>query len=189
MNKAIGIIETIGMTPAITALDIALKSANVELKEFNIVKAGIVTVIIEGDVAAVKSAVDAGVSGVSNMTNSVTGHVIPRPIDNIDMAISSFTSNNSNIKKVVSNNDISNVKETKPVVKEYKSKNEEKIVEVSEKPVVKNTKYTKESLMNMNTSDIREICKGISHLDLSTSKLKKMKKEELIDIVLKEIKD
>lgn len=206
MNKAIGIIETIGMLPAVTALDNALKSANVELKEFNIVKSGIVTVIIEGDVAAVKSAVSAGVSAVTNMNTSVKGHVIARPIDNINIAISSFRSNNnSQIKKLISNDNFKNVdnKETKSVVKEFESKDENKIVGQYSNPieqpqktiesiktdVVKTNKYTKDSLMEMNTSEIREICKGIASLDLSTSKLKKMKKEELIDIVLKEFKN
>ena len=61
--KALGMIETYGLVAAVEALDSALKAANVSLADMVRVKGGRVTVLVEGDVAAVKAAIDASGSG------------------------------------------------------------------------------------------------------------------------------
>ena len=77
--KALGMIETIGMVGAIEALDVALKTADVEVLNRHIVKGGIVTVEIIGDVGAIKVAVDAGAEAAKRLGVFVSSHVIPRP--------------------------------------------------------------------------------------------------------------
>lgn len=60
--QAIGLIETRGLTPALEALDAMCKAANVKLVDFKRVGSGLITVIVEGDVAAVQAAVEAGIA-------------------------------------------------------------------------------------------------------------------------------
>jgi len=83
MYDALGIIETIGFTPAMQAADAAVKSANVSLGQWLKVGGGRVNIIIRGDVAAVKAAVEAGVHAAEKM-GSVEAHVvIPRPAEKL----------------------------------------------------------------------------------------------------------
>lgn len=85
MKKALGLIETMGLTASITAADAAVKSANVVLLgRENTRGAGLTSIKFEGDVGAVKAAVDAGVMAASAVGEVVSAHVIPRPDDAID---------------------------------------------------------------------------------------------------------
>jgi microcompartment protein CcmL/EutN len=78
--QAIGLIETRGLTPALEALDAMCKAANVRLVDFKRVGSGLVTVIVEGDVASVAAAVDAGVAAYQKTGGElVASNVIPRP--------------------------------------------------------------------------------------------------------------
>lgn len=79
MYDALGIIETIGFTPAMQAADAAVKSANVSLGKWLKVGGGKVNVIIRGDVAAVKAAVVAA-SKIGNVEAQV---IIPRPANKL----------------------------------------------------------------------------------------------------------
>ncbi|MBP2098224.1 microcompartment protein CcmL/EutN [Enterococcus rivorum] len=87
--NAIGLIETKGLIPAIEAADVMLKTAQVELIERSLVGGGIVTIIVTGDVGAVKSAVDAGASAVLQFGQEKlnTQHVIPRPHSEVESII------------------------------------------------------------------------------------------------------
>ncbi|MBC7359228.1 MAG: ethanolamine utilization microcompartment protein EutM [Desulfacinum sp.] len=76
---ALGIIETKGMTALIEAADAMTKAARVDLVGFERVGAGLVTVMVRGDVAACKAAVDAGVAAAKRVGEVVAAHVIPRP--------------------------------------------------------------------------------------------------------------
>lgn len=77
--KALGMIETYGLVAAVEALDSALKAANVSLADMVRVKGGRVTVLVEGDVAAVKAAIDASQAAAGRVGSVVNVHVIPRP--------------------------------------------------------------------------------------------------------------
>lgn len=76
---AIGIIETQGLTAVIEAIDTACKSANVEVLGREKLGGGYIAVIIKGDVAAVKAAVESGRSKVEGLGKLIAAHVIPRP--------------------------------------------------------------------------------------------------------------
>jgi len=82
--NAIGIIETKGFAPLIQGADAAIKAASVDLVEWRQVGSGYVSFVIEGDVAAVRSAVDAGVEAASRIGEVVSELVIPRPIDELE---------------------------------------------------------------------------------------------------------
>jgi len=77
--SALGFIETQGFTAVFEAIDSACKAANVEVLGKEKLGGGYVTVIIKGDVAAVKAAVEAGVAKVGSLGKLIAGHVIARP--------------------------------------------------------------------------------------------------------------
>ncbi len=83
MVDALGIIETTGFTPAMQAADAAVKSANVTLGKWIKVGGGRVAIIIRGDVAAVKAAVEAGVAAAKRVGGVEAELVIPRPSDKL----------------------------------------------------------------------------------------------------------
>jgi microcompartment protein CcmL/EutN len=78
--KSLGLIETVGMTAAVEAADTAVKAANVKLVGFELTKGdGMVTVKVQGDVGAVKAAVDAAGMSAAKVGTVVSTYVIPRP--------------------------------------------------------------------------------------------------------------
>lgn len=78
-GEALGMIETRGLVAAIEAADVALKAADVTLVGYEKIGSGLVTVMVRGDVGAIKAAVDAGAAAVERVGELVTSHVIPRP--------------------------------------------------------------------------------------------------------------
>lgn len=79
LNQAIGLIETQGFTAVIEAIDTACKAANVEVIGKEKLGGGYITVLIQGDVAAVNAAVEAGKARVEGLGKLISAHVIPRP--------------------------------------------------------------------------------------------------------------
>jgi len=79
MGNALGFVETRGLTAAIEAADAMVKAANVQIIEYRVVGSGLVNITVQGDVAAVKAAVDAGVTAAQKVGEIVSFNVIPRP--------------------------------------------------------------------------------------------------------------
>ena len=82
--KSKGFIETRGLVAAIEAADAMVKAANVTLSGKKMIGGGLVTGVIEGDVGAVKAAVDAGAAAAQKVGELVSVHVIARPDAEID---------------------------------------------------------------------------------------------------------
>jgi len=78
-REALGMIETKGLVSAIEAADAMSKSANVQLVGYEKIGSGLVTVMVRGDVGAVKAATDAGAAAAQATGEVVAVHVIPRP--------------------------------------------------------------------------------------------------------------
>jgi len=87
LDYALGLIETRGLIGAIEAADAATKAADVKLVGKERADAGLMTIKIIGDVAAVKSAVDAGAAAAQRVGELVSAHVIPRPDDDVEILI------------------------------------------------------------------------------------------------------
>lgn len=83
VQKAIGMIETKGLIGAVESLDAALKAADVTFMRQDKVGSGLVSVTVEGDVAAVKAAVDAGAEAGRRVGEVVSVHVIARPHEGV----------------------------------------------------------------------------------------------------------
>lgn len=78
-GDALGLIETRGLVGSIEAADTMVKAANVQLIGYEQVGGGYVTVMVRGDVGAVKAATDAGAEAAARVGEVVSVHVIPRP--------------------------------------------------------------------------------------------------------------
>lgn len=81
---ALGMIETKGLVGSIEAADAMVKAANVSLIGKVLVGGGLVTVMVRGDVGAVKAAVDAGSAAAKRIGELVSVHVIPRPHSDVE---------------------------------------------------------------------------------------------------------
>ena len=84
MNNALGMVETKGLIGSIEALDAMVKAANVTVAGKVLVGGGIVTVMVRGDVGAVKAATEAGAEAAQRVGELLAVHVIPRPHGDVE---------------------------------------------------------------------------------------------------------
>ena len=87
-EEALGIIETLGMVPALYAADKMLKAANVELVSYENIGSTLVTIMVKGDVGAVKASVEAGVAAAEETGHLTAHNVMPRPIKGVGEIVS-----------------------------------------------------------------------------------------------------
>ena len=87
MQQALGMVETKGLVGSIEAADAMVKAANVVLLGKEHVGGGLVTVMVRGDVGAVKAATDAGAAAAGRVGELVSVHVIPRPHSEVEMIL------------------------------------------------------------------------------------------------------
>jgi len=80
-------VETKGLIGAIEAADSMVKSANVSLVGYEKIGSGLVTVMVRGDVGAVKAATDAGAAAAKKVGEVISVHVIPRPHTDVEMIL------------------------------------------------------------------------------------------------------
>jgi ethanolamine utilization protein EutM len=86
-NEALGMIECKGFIALLEAADAMLKAANVQLVGWDKVGSGLVSAFVTGDVAAVKSATDAGAAAAGRIGEVVSVQVIPRPHEDLDIVL------------------------------------------------------------------------------------------------------
>ena len=94
MKPALGMVETRGLVTLFEAVDAMLKAATVDFKAWEPVGSGLVTAFVEGDVAAVKAATDAGAQAAAQIGEVVSVQVITRPHDDLTQMIASFGAKN-----------------------------------------------------------------------------------------------
>ncbi len=83
-KEALGMVETKGLVGAIEAADAMVKAANVKLIGKEMVGSGLVTVMVRGDVGAVKAATEAGAAAAKRVGELISVHVIPRPHSDVE---------------------------------------------------------------------------------------------------------
>ena len=87
-DEAMGLIETLGMVPAIYGADAMLKAADVQLFSYENVGSTLVTIMVKGDVAAVRASVDAGRAAAASIGKLTAHNVMPRPVRGVgDIAL------------------------------------------------------------------------------------------------------
>ena len=125
MDKALGLIEALGFTTAVAALDAASKAAAITLvgteKIIGLGSSVGVNILIVGEVAAVQAAVEAGVEAGNRVGRIASSKVIPRPHDELDMLIKKFA-NNLKVKDLLENAKPLEVKEEAKAVKKATKK-------------------------------------------------------------------
>ena len=90
VQQALGMVETRGLVAAIEAADAMLKAANVELVGTEKIGSGLVSVMVRGDVGAVKAAVEAGLAAAQKLGEIIATHVIPRPHTDVEKSLPSL---------------------------------------------------------------------------------------------------
>ncbi len=90
VQQALGMVETRGLVAAIEAADAMLKAANVELVGTEKIGSGLVSVMVRGDVGAVKAAVEAGLAAAQKLGEIIATHVIPRPHADVEKILPSL---------------------------------------------------------------------------------------------------
>lgn len=83
MKQAIGFFEIRSMVAALEAADTMLKTSNVIIKDFNQVGSGVISVIVEGEVAAVREAIDNAKASAGSMAEIISINIIPRPNEEV----------------------------------------------------------------------------------------------------------
>lgn len=86
-KEALGMVETKGLVGSIEAADAMVKAANVRLVGKEKIGSGLVTVMVRGDVGAVKASVDAGAAAAARVGELFAVHVIPRPHDDVELIL------------------------------------------------------------------------------------------------------
>lgn len=95
-TNSLGMVETKGLVGAIEAADAMVKAANVSLVGKESIGAGLVTVMVRGDVGAVKAATEAGAAAADRVGELVSVHVIPRPHTEMDAILPHAAAKNNN---------------------------------------------------------------------------------------------
>jgi microcompartment protein CcmL/EutN len=85
VGEALGMVETRGFVGMVEAADAMVKTANVQIVSWQKVDAGLVTVLVRGDVGSVKAATDAGAAAARRVGELIGVHVIPRPADDVEL--------------------------------------------------------------------------------------------------------
>lgn len=89
-QQALGMLETRGLVAAIEGADAMVKAANVELVGTEKIGSGLVTVMVRGDVGAVKAAIEAGNEVASRLGEVLAVHVIPRPHQSVEVILPTY---------------------------------------------------------------------------------------------------
>ncbi|WP_061994457.1 BMC domain-containing protein [Clostridium sp. ATCC 25772] len=199
--QALGFIETRGLLTAIEAADTMAKSADVSIVEKTYIGGGLVTIVVTGDVGAVKAAIEAGGAAVKNIDEEslISEHVIPRPHEELESIIGPNTS--KEILEVPSSNKedglkeiekteekiTANVEDTEEHVEKaekaemHEDKLEEQLEKNQEILETDSDKLHKMSLQNLHKDDIDNLINkdGIEKTILMLSKLKVVKLRNL----------
>ncbi len=183
--EALGMIEVYGYLSAVEALDSALKAANVALHSVTKVQGGLVTVMVVGDVGAVKAAMDASAAAAGRVGNVVSVHVIPRPAKDVfHMTNVKFeaqksykadnTEKNDVLKEVEEPDGLEELEETKDIQDIRKIKQE------AFKSV-----FSKEELEQRTVEELRQIARSLHLESITKNEIKFAKKGKLIEAICK----
>ncbi|NLL62710.1 MAG: BMC domain-containing protein [Ruminococcaceae bacterium] len=166
-TKALGMIEVRGRLGCIEALDAALKAANVSLLTMVKVGGGLTAVFIEGDVGAVKAAVNAGGAAAKEVSDVVSVHVIPRPDPNVRVLLKGTFLQN------ISTTDISVPSKTASVKKSTPAKK------------AKTDYHTAKDLNAMRVVELRSLARSFEDFPMTREQIKFAKKDELVKALKK----
>lgn len=193
--KALGMIEVYGYLAAVEALDSALKAANVSLVDVVKVKGGLVTVLVEGEVGAVKAAMDASAAAAERVGRIVSIHVIPRPAEDVgrmltkDKELPHMTHANEELPAQVEKTvgiAVPQYDEDREVIPEARTGQspEEQNREEQVKEGLETSEFTREQLEQMTVAGLRKLARDIGITNMTRQEIRFAKKQELIHAIL-----
>jgi len=154
-DRALGMVETRGLIASIEAADAMVKAAQVQLLGKEKVQAGLITIFVVGETAAVKSAVDAGAVAAQRVGELVSTHIIPRPDDQIDEIIPSKAS-------------AEKISRRREIIVEKKSGRRTKEIPIQEDVVLEETKPEPEPTSSSTIDRLKKEALGVT-LDVEKS--------------------
>lgn len=190
-QSTLGLIETYGFIGAVEALDVAVKAANVKLISCEFVRAGIVTIVITGDVSSVKAAVEASALAVEKLGVLRNTHVIARAHNEVWDVLKDVKNSNSNeeeMKLEETNEDENRLENSvQELIEDYEA------IEIIEEIIQENSKgenncklcRTREELESMKVTELRTIARRLQDIPLTKKQIKFCKKEQLVEVILK----
>ncbi len=166
-QEAAGFIETFGFLPAVEAADVCLKTANVSLVSKQNSGGGLVTIIIRGDVGAVKAAIEAGTMAADRVGKVVSTHVIARPVTELNALLAGTT------------------EKTATVVSQPEAESQPETV-VTEGTMETNgsSAPTMDELQAFRTVELRNMARQLSDFPMSKQEIKFAKKDALIQAMV-----
>lgn len=186
-TKALGMIEVRGRLGDIEALDAALKAANVRLLNMTKVGGGLTTVFIEGDVAAVKAAVEAGGAAADKISEVVSVHVIPRPDSSVRALLNGgflqeYATTDPGTPDAGKPRAKAAPKAEAPKAEPPKAKAAEVVSPKAESP---KKEAPKSELSSLKVNELRRMARGIDGFPMTREEIKFAKKDALIEALQK----
>ena len=200
--NALGMIETKGLVGSIEAADAMLKAANVKLKGRTLTGGGLVTVMVEGDVGAVKAAADAGAAAAERVGELVSVHVIPRPASDVWHIIDPLTPQPEEKTCLRENNAIGEMKAETPdeaSADAYDSEEprdedrdenlapedcDDEADDEEAASAIDARDYTDVEICEMTVAKLRAVARSIEGIGMTRREIRFAKKEELIERIL-----
>jgi len=203
-SKALGLIEVKGLLSSITATDAALKAADVRLINKQTIRGGLTTVELFGDVAAIKSAVEAGVDALSNTDSLISSHVIARIDEQVEQMImreferkkekqayseavqldniteESKEEESENLELPEDSNVITHDEETNQEIEEA---NEAQTEEATDQEI---KTYTEDELRSMKVTQLRSMAYNSNEIGIEKAQIKYANKEKLVEALRSE---
>ena len=186
MGNALGLIETRGLVASIEAADAMVKCANVELIGKVQVGGGIVTVMVQGDVGAVKASIDAGAEAAQRLGELISVHVIPRPSPEIEKIF--FSPIKPKVFQVIEekeNLELKVEKSIETVFEENKIEDPKSLEDMDRLVQEKGIKEAIKKIDNWNVSELRRFARLFKDLSISGREISKAKKKELVEEIYK----
>lgn len=199
VSKALGLIEVKGLLSAMVAMDAALKASDVKLIGNQTIRGGLTTVELFGDVAAIQSAVEAGVNALTNTNSLISSHVIARLDEQVEqMIMKSFenkeTLNNfikeeqapehvmEEAKEEIESEEMQKAPEATLKENTLETETTQEMSEVNDQ-VTYSTPLTREELWSLKVTQLRTLAYKNNVAGIEKAEIKFATKEKLIDIL------
>ena len=170
--QALGMIEVYGYLTAVEALDSALKAANVSRLGVEKVRGGLVTVLVEGDVGAVKAAMDASAAAAERVGTVISVHVIPRPADDVTRMLKGG-------KEPEEPTPPEPEKPSEPEISSEPEEPESEAVKAEEREKAPQD-VTVEEMQTMGVDALRRLARALEIKNMTRAEIRFAKKQELI---------
>ncbi|HWS44138.1 MAG TPA: BMC domain-containing protein [Pseudoflavonifractor sp.] len=187
--KALGMIETRGLVAAIEAADAMVKAANVTLTCKEHVGGGLVTVMVRGDVGAVKAATDAGAAAAERVGELVSVHVIPRPHEELEDLLDGPAPLPDPDPESVPAAEPEPVPEPEPIPEPAPKPEPSAPAETETEEVLDLSSLTDADLEGMPVVRLRAVARQMNLTSMTRKEIRFAKKEELLSAIREARKD